>query len=484
MPDRDAQGRFTSAQFHVHTDEWERQLAGLRTFIARIHDSVEYVWQSDAINQWESEGGLSLREEDDMTDDIERPECAVCSTDDDTVTERDSGDMRCDDCVIRCENCEAEMEEEREDLYGGMGILCEDCIPTCDCGNTAYTTEIYTVNSGDYLCEHCYASCEECGHVGHVDDFTYRDYFGHYCENCAHWCDSCDESYYSDYCENCADSDDEEGIREYGSTHPSTWYGGPGGRYYIGIEHEVYMDLPRSATHMHEWSAANVGTDFLDCKHDGSVIGYEIATQPMTPEFFENVDWDGYMQVLNDNQPVSGGVEPTDHGLHVHIGKVAFDRDEVAIAAFCYLIAQGTHLERIARREPYHYCNKVTQPVKVAISRGKQTAQYRRIMNTGNPVYAGRDAINLTNSKTIEIRAFASTRSANDLRNAVRVVYYAADYVNELRKSKRGLNRQVLAWAEFARWVAANHPEGFASIAGLETENEPSNKRRASHRTW
>lgn len=489
---------------YVPLMEWERELLGLTTEQMREQIGLPRrdfpVPVDTLINHGpvfrETQSFINERL-NDMPDEEPPLICEGCgdsSKDDETVVERSDLSIRCDACNSQCDRCGTDMAEERNN-HACEESICEDCEHTCaDCGTSEMNDCLEQVAFGwdpSYLCSDCRVECEECGTIRSADSMIgVGDYS--YCESHITWCDDCDERrIIGRSCEECGGGDGTSGIDGYGHTHPSTWYGGPGGRYYIGVEHEVYMEGNPNAVHMKQWSVAHVGEDFLHCKDDSSVHGYEIATQPMTPEFFEGVDWESYMDTLNQHQPIKGSggrprnTEPTTHGIHVHIGRKAFDRDEVAIAAFCYLIAQGNHLERIARREPYHYCKKVERPVKTAISAAnKPTAQFRRIMHTGDPVYAGRDAINLGNIETIEIRAFSSTRSANDLRNAVRVVYLAADYVNHLRKSKVGLSRKVLVWSEFARWVGQTMPEAFASIAGLEGDNEPSNKRRITKMTW
>jgi len=91
--------------------------------------------------------------------------------------------------------------------------------------------------------------------------------------------------------------------------------------------------------------------------------------------------------------------------------------------------------------------------------------QFKRLSNKG--LYVGRDALNFGNSKTVEVRAFRSTRNADDLRAAVRLVYYTADYVRHLMDEGQVSNPARLNWTQFTLWVATNHPEGFASIANL-----------------
>jgi hypothetical protein len=252
------------------------------------------------------------------------------------------------------------------------------------------------------------------------------------------------------------------------------WLGGPLPKndkgehvgYYVGFELEISADVSSGAMEVHAWSDRHMTAGALDCKHDSSVAGFEIASQPMTPAYFESRNWESFFRMLENEYPTYDRREPYDHGLHVHIGRVAFRRDDVAIAMFCYLLAQDgqKHLTRIARRDPYHYCKRVDKPVSTAIVRSKPYGrQGRRLSASG--VYPGRDAINLENRETIEIRSFRSTRNADELRDAVRVVYLAADYVMSLRASGF-VTPRALHWGAFAAWVKINHREAYKSIRG------------------
>jgi len=302
-----------------------------------------------------------------------------------------------------------------------------------------------------------------------------------YCEECITYCDDCDE-YTIGQCD-CSSGDR---VRGYGHTAAHIFLGGPlpqdehGNEdgYFVGFELEIAATVSNGRRHIDvgpikEWALANLtDREALDCKHDGSVQGFEIASQPMTPEFFESVDWESFMDVLNDNYPLAAfgwTDEPREHGLHVHIGRVAFRRDDVAQAAYSYLLSQEDHLERIGRREAYHYCNKVTKPVSASITQSKPYGrQGQRLRNQG--IGHGRDAVNLTNQRTIEIRAFKSTRSANELRDAVRATYLAAEYIRDLRSGGWKATSQALHWSEFAAWVGARYPQAFASISGLSAK--------------
>jgi hypothetical protein len=355
------------------------------------------------------------------------------------------------------------------------------------------------VQGGSYtlLCTRCvnthYATCRECGERAQHD----------VCDDCGWMCYSCgvrnpesQERYWygaESYCDGCQpdpdyDEDDaytgRPGIRPYSHTHPSRWFGGPLPKdeankqvgFYLGFELEIGTGL-MDGDPIHEWATANNLPEFFDCKEDSSVDGFEIATQPFTPEFFERLVKDGrlesFFEMLNSTYPAGqrGNQENAGHGLHVHIGKVAFARDGVALAAFSYLLGadQGKHLERIARRDPTTYCERVTKPVSMTVVQHKAHGVQRDRLYRGG-VFPSRGAINLANRNTVEVRAFRSTRSAEELMSAIRLVYVAAEYVRYLRAASktRGVDPKLLAWTEFCRWAAFAHPEAFPALAGLD----------------
>lgn len=393
--------------------------------------------------------------------------------------------------------------------------------------------------SRTWFCPICYAyehpSCFECGsnhprqqmsNAVHVPNGARRNTTQMVCENCRILCNQGGHYVTEDNWNNGNDDEDEGPemcgvcwtayernqyrIRGYGHTHPTKWFGGPLPReagkmqgFYLGFELEISTER-RDAREIIEWERAHGMTGFFDCKSDSSVAGFEIATQPFTPEYFETMVADGrlasFFEMLDRAYPSSHGThngvgnEPTGHGLHVHIGRIAFQGDDLSLAAYSYLLGQdnGTHLERIGRRAATHYCTRVQRPASTALVWRKQedghgrgtrdrwneetqsyevvpaySNQFGRLVSAG--VQATRSAINLTNSKTVEIRAFKSTRNPDELAAAIRLVYVGARYVRELRLSKKrqGLSPTALHWSEFCKWVGVEYPDAFAALSSM-----------------
>lgn len=392
--------------------------------------------------------------------------------------------------VTRCESCNTEVDDEFRTINGLT--YCEGCSVECRrC--SAFVLAEDAIRSamwpGDAHCRDCCRECENCVDIFPRDEIYRVRLDGRpvwRCAGCSMDCEGCDDRIpYSDweyYCPLCQ-ADRERGgngIDDYGHTTAQMWLGGPVkalGGYYIGFELEISAEGERyQGISVRQWANENIAEGSMDCKEDSSVAGFEIVSQPMTPAFFESIDWESFFTMLNSEYPINGP-EPTTHGLHVHIGRAAFQQDDVMVAAYSYLLSQGEHLDHIARREPYHYCEKVAKPVSATISaspRLQGTKQGAKIRRMG--IYAGRNAINLNNNATIEIRAFRSTRSADELRDAVRVTYLAAEYVRHLRSSGSSMSAKALQWSSFARWVGINYPFAFTGIAGWSGEQKAPNR--------
>jgi len=374
-----------------------------------------------------------------------------------------------------CPGCGGEI---RNNYYQYEGqSYCGNCLSYCSCHDEYHLTSEMTRIIGVYWCDGCEPTCGECGEP--LDEHAFEDEGEYRCADCRPQCEECGRNldYFDQECSRCGD---ENGIRPYSHTHPMMWLGGPVDRdedgerdgYYLGIELEVSANTYRCKTKpIRDWAAEHLThRDALDLKHDSSVAGFEIVTQPMTPTFFEGVDWKSFMTMLNETIPVDDNEEPEGHGMHVHIGRTAFGYSDVATAAFAYLLAaDDQHLVRISRREPTHYCDKIHKPVSEAVVAGRKSRESKQgVKLRRQGIYPTRGAINLENRDTIEIRAAKSTRDPQEFIDSVRVVYIAAEYIRHLMDKGPGfIAPKALHWSEFARWTATAYPDAFASIAGM-----------------
>lgn len=386
--------------------------------------------------------------------------------------------------TFECEYCGSETDRADMSFVNDDSVCqsCRDEYATCvSCDRMVHEDDYYVLGYYDNVyCSDCTETCAECSRiVPNGETYWCEDVNENCCEDCAHYCDTCGEHYVHECCSG------DGTLLDYGHTYPSRWLGGPlpkdeKGRqigYYLGFELEINTS-ELTANHVSDWSLNTLGCEAFECKEDSTVSGFEIVSQPMTPTFFESVDWEGFFKMLNDMHPTYNDEEPEAHGLHVHVGRVAFGGDDLTLAAWAYLIGQGDHLERIGRRQPTGYCQKVARPASAAIVHRKPyTPQGSRLRYYA----AGRDAINFLPSDTVEVRAFRSTRSANELRDAVRMVYLTVEYVRELRPNRySSIPPNALHWNQFAQWVKQNHPEAYVSIAGIKSKPRSNRKKRVA----
>lgn len=382
-----------------------------------------------------------------------------------------------------CHNCRSTRRDSRYEIAGET--YCARCVVLCSCHGVGHLrgSDTYTLSMGDVRCIGYEHTCELCGEVCGEEYFYHPSEGVNVCPDCIPRCGVCNGILNAhERCEYCRRRNRARNVRGYASTIPTMWLGGAGapsakeGDYYLGFELEVSSDYDDDTDPLKNWAREHLtDRDALDLKEDSSVRGFEIVTMPMTPEFFESVDWDSFFAMLNENlsEPRVAD-EPDAHGLHVHISRTAFKGSEIAAAAFCYLLAGNSeHLERISRRPATHYCARVDKPVSTAIvATRNHTAQGRKLR--GKRIYPGRGAISLMShrgdsvAQTIEVRAGKSTRNPDALRAQVRLVYVAAEYVRALMTEGNGfIPPKALQWSAFAEWVQTAYPYAYPSIAGI-----------------
>lgn len=355
--------------------------------------------------------------------------------------------------------------------------------------------------------------CDDCG-----DEFdTEEDYHQHrhncrfcdtvfcgedaYFDHQAEYCDACDAHHCSsDYShEDCGgDYGDGEGIFNY-SHKPRAQFHGTGD-YFLGVELEISARSGSSAYPIYDWARNNGHDGLFYCKEDSSVCGFEIVTHPMSPSYFESVDWDAFMAMLNREYPLRNGntEENNEHGLHVHISRSAF-RSPVHLARWSLLLNRSSeHVERIARRSGSGWAafrarscvsdvlatdNRVASrfierhmartPIRCTcdgcvwlpedqrtITGYRAAVGYKRIRPDYPPRYS---VTNMHNDHTVEVRAFKSTRNADEFRDSVRLVYTSADYVASHATSAH----VIPSWGAFTEYVRDNVPAYFPTVCGL-----------------
>jgi hypothetical protein len=318
-------------------------------------------------------------------------------------------------------------------------------------------------------------SCSECGATGEIWD---RGRYG-MCVNCANAHDSADlyddesDEYYGDIDEGYGN-----GIYSYDYKPSPQFFGGRDG-WHMGIELEISASEFNVAP-IYRWAETHGCAELFYVKEDGSVAGFEIVSHPMTREYFDSVPWDDFFGMLETHWPMRGRSEPNGHGLHVHVSRTAFPQTST-LARWSYMVNHyQDHVCRVARRTDSHWAQFTDIPVSLllpyennrrnghyiqgdALSCGccyeriwQQTPSARLTRQFQSRGYPERyQAVNLTNTHTVEVRVFRSTRVASEFVASVHFVAALVDFVRTMQPCHATI--QSLAWETFTDFVV-NHP--------------------------
>lgn len=324
-------------------------------------------------------------------------------------------------------------------------------------------------------------------------------------------CDACGESYCPTlpvcaYCqgEGFSDDDDEypdyerNGIHDYSYKPSPLWHGGRDKPYYLGFELEISANRYNVAP-IENWCEDNGHPGMVYMKEDGSVDGFEIVSHPMTPEYFDSVDWESFFTMLNANYSVPGEDEPHGHGLHVHVSRTAFPHRST-LARWSYLLNKNRqHTERVARRTSSHWAQFTDYPVSLLLpyeeaqSRGHwrevgevlvcgccrerewvQDASLRIRHQFQTRAYPQRyQVVNLLPDQTVEVRVFKSTRKPADFISSIHYIVATVEFVRMMQPWHA--TRRATQWEAFAEYVAS-HPvfsKESAVLTGIETAIPP-----------
>lgn len=402
---------------------------------------------------------LELVEEKEMTIKINEPvicsDCG-CVIEDGNGFELSSGRIVCEDCLddyAYCECCEQYVECDTEEVDGE--IVCEDCLSyyddryfqcaECNEWHRASRYDRIEIWNGDYICESCfedyYARCEDCGDVYHVDDMTYVDYEGYYCASCMR-----DKHKIHDY------SYKPEPVFKTGPSYHDVFYNSHSIKELLfGVELEIDQGNDPE-------DCAEDLTDACDdiyCKHDGSLDeGVEIVTHPCTLNYHLNhLGWSRLCQIARDHDFLSNDARTC--GLHVHVGRYQLgetwdERDEVVAKIVMLVERHWDTIVKFSRRKE----SQLHWAVKPEFEYEEDEAGSLReaLQTRSNGRY---QAVNLTNSDTIEFRVFNGTLKPS-------TIFATLQFVNNICKyAMKHSVEEVMA----SQWDDIIETEVFVSLA-------------------
>lgn len=397
----------------------------------------------------------------------------------------------CEECVRigmeYCKDCGKPIRKG-EEIYYEDEIYCNNCMRECDdCGKLVpKSTMIY-----DYYCESCsehYYECEECGRVEHVDDTVAIDDSVYcldcvtYCKNCGKYflngdvtefngeyycndcldditriCDDCGARIWADdanwegdycYCDSCIDDHNHDNrVRDYHDNPYREFHRMPENDGYhdnfIGCEIETECGNYDERVDITD----EYGEDekYIYQMKDGSLEddGIECITQPMTKAFFDNFNFEDWMNALTDAGARSHGT--SNCGLHIHLSNQWFhyDSEEIAfLVGKCRLFFANNKpcCERFARRSANRFCEYIKPYEECLYSSADEEKD--KVKNFGKS--SGRyTSCHITGKGTVEFRVFKGTLNPETFRASVEFCIRLVDFVK---------TNEPLTWKRFIEY--------------------------------
>ena len=393
---------------------------------------------------------------------MERHICKHCekSIDVDTTNdyvEYEDGTLCCKECAdekyFACEHCdEYIIDGDYQEIDGHY--YCQECfennfVKCYECGNHVYCENTETDYYGHVYCSSCFEEvvnrCECCGDYHHQDDGYTTAYDEYICQSCYEdnyfTCDDCGYIY---HCNNMYCNEDEDNCycedcyEEHSCKHIYSWGYKPNPIFHsedneerntnlhVGIELEIQGN---------SYSAKKSFTDEIHyifdeeefyMKSDGSLdeYGVEIISHPMTYQYMmNNTDWYKIFRLMEKYN-----MNDTDNcGLHFHIDKEYLN--PLMISTIDYMVNNfSEYFSEIGGRtfdECSRYCKKMN---KQEDDWGKRTDNESRYQ-----------AVNLTNSNTIELRFCKSTDDFETFIVRLKMIFAIVEFAKKF--SMKNLNK-------------------------------------------
>jgi ribosomal protein L32 len=334
---------------------------------------------------------------------------------------------------------------EVEEIHGNEETveICRECarerfIRCSSCGDYFLPESVTPIGNGEYACDLClderYTTCSDCGILVHEDDARSSDDDGRtLCESC-----------YQTEQEQAQESDDydsyeeEPGIISHYGQPSGGWQKIGTGWLYGGFELEV--DEPRNSDDYDKHGAANeIARKYsgkLVNKSDGSLNdGFEIVTNPHTPEEYEKLDIEDICKIARANGMRSH--DTTTAGFHVHINKDAFshngaDYDDSVANVIMIFERNFRQILKLSRRTEQALANWAARYVgrrfyddegkECVLQEPMEKENSKKVVKEngfGNRYHA----INLTNSNTVEFRFWRGSLNPETVRGMLDITF-------------------------------------------------------------
>lgn len=347
-----------------------------------------------------------------------------------------------------------------------------ECYTTCDhCGNRVeHPNEIWVEQEGSCdICDNCvrrlFTVCPHCDH-------WYRDSTGHDCDDC-----DCGD------CGSCDRRRSAGGLINYYSYKPVPIFHGPG-PVYLGVEMEI--DTGDSLFDVARFVADKV-CGFAYMKEDSSIgDGFELVTHPLDYGWsLEHFPWEMFAE-MRDRWGLHNGETC---GIHVHVNRDGFTDQRHVYRWLKFVYRNQEALTALSRRRngqlaewggfrpdsrawAIHHAKTGGQA-----SRLESWADYQGNPNRsawwatrdkrdayGFPHYAARySAINVSNEHTFELRFFAGSVYASQVKAAMGFAHASVEYTRQLT-TREILTGNGWDWSGFTAYLASAPDDIYAPL--------------------
>ena len=433
--------------------------------------------------------------------------CNICDgiiAENENSFETHDGDIICEDCYnnnyFTCADCGEIFHTDYGFCLNGE-IYCEECLDNisfvcADCGDRHHNDEMHELQNGDLICTRCrdngsYYYCEDCGELFdygvsgmYVDD---GDYF--VCEGCSEnyvTCAECDNVVHVDntvydddtgeyYCNECYNNYSKVNyaysLKDYGFK-PNLEIFSTGNEenkdLYIGFENETENNNSGvSKDEFCDTVGHAVNTDdkvFCYFKRDGSLNnGVEIVSHAFTLEYMQKNE-EIFRKLLKTATDCGYKSHDTSTcGLHVHINKAYFgdtkeEQDENINKLLLFFECYKENIKAFSRRNNYHYCTFLSD--FAYLSKDKERCCIENIKK-----YKGKQnrygAINIQNSKTVEIRIFRGSLKFETFMASLEFVFNLARVVKENPLSK-------ITWSKVINYKGSKYIKNYCKERNIE----------------
>lgn len=374
----------------------------------------------------------------------------------------------------RCRNEPPADAPYRDTYLGGEGdeyVICPDCVicysrcPSC----TRRVTYLENIFTGAYSTSDHIMRCYQCAQ---------EDYYQ--CPSCEDWYSTLQESGECVNCDNYVpEYDDDEYdsrlIHDYSYRPALTFYSSTGERLYarstpeddtpsrrtpapnipyLGMELEISIDQLNDGARILTDAAPN----FLYCKQDSSVDGFEAVTHPATlAAHTELIPFDT-LRTLRKEYDASA----YKNGIHVHVARSGFT-DDLHVFRWLKLIYRNEGaISRIARRKNSNWAR---------FDNGMRSL-HKQIKKNSTPYRSDRySAVNVLNSTTFEVRIFRGSLLRQEILAALQLVHATVEYSRRLT-TKDILQNNGWSYSRFIQYAAEQtNTDGTPLYAELIAED-------------